>query len=134
MNIWIGEGRIVRDVELQTSRTGTEFAKITVAVNRRTGKDQEKKTDFVDCTVFGKTAAFVAKYFSKGDGILIRGRLESDTYDAKDGTKRTKWGITVDDVEFPQGKKSDQNGTKELLPQDVFPNVTVEDDPINPPF
>ncbi len=39
MNIWIGEGRIVRDIELKTSKTGTEFAKITVAVNRRTGKD-----------------------------------------------------------------------------------------------
>lgn len=134
MNLWIGEGRIVRDIELQTSRTGTEFAKITVAVNRRTGKEQEKKADFIDCTVFGKTAAFVQRYFGKGDGILIRGRLESDTYEAKDGTKRTKWSIAVDDVEFPQGKKSEQNGQKELLPQDVFPNVTVEDDPINPPF
>lgn len=131
MNLWIGEGRIVRDIELQTSRTGTEFAKIVIAVNRRTGKDQEKKADFIDCTVFGKTAAFVSKYFSKGDGILIRGRLESDTYEAKDGTKRTKWSIAVEDVEFPQGKKSEQ---KDLLPQDVFPNVTVEDDPINPPF
>ena len=47
----------------------------------------------------------MAKYFAKGDGIVVEGRLESDTYDAKDGTKRTKWGITVDTVEFPQGGK-----------------------------
>lgn len=127
MNIWIGEGRIVRDIELKTSKTGTEFAKITIAVNRRTGKDQEKKADFIDCTVFGKTAAFVSKYFTKGDGILIRGRLESDAYEAKDGTKRTKWSISVDDVEFPQGKKSQGGSVQNDAEQ--FPDVDPSDIP-----
>ena len=105
MNKWLGAGRITKDIELQTGRSGSEYAKFTVAVNRKKDKNGEQKADFIDCTVFGKTAAFVAKYFAKGDGIVVEGRLESDTYDAKDGTKRTKWGITVDTVEFPQGGK-----------------------------
>ena len=125
MNIWIGEGRITKDLELQTGKTGTEYCKFSIAVNRRTGKDGEKKADFVDCSVFGKSAAFLCKYFKKGDGVLIRGRLESDTYDAKDGTKRTKWGITVDELEFPCGKKQDN------APQDAtqFPDLSNADIP-----
>ena len=106
MNKWIGAGRITKDIELQTAKTGTEYAKFTVACDRDKDKNGEKKTDFIDCTVWGKTAAFVAKYFQKGDGIVVRdGRLESDTYDAKDGTKRTKWYVNVREVEFPVGGK-----------------------------
>ena len=105
MNKWIGAGRITKDIELQTGKSGSEYAKFTVAVNRRKDKNGETKADFIDCTAFGKTAAFVAKYFKKGDGIVVDGALESDTYEAKDGTKRTKWIIRVEEVEFPQGGK-----------------------------
>lgn len=116
MNKWIGAGRLTKDVDLQTAKTGMEFARFSMAVNRRKDKNGEQKADFIDCTVFGKQAAFVAKYFAKGDGIVVEGRLESDTYDAKDGTKRTKWGITVDNVEFPQGgkKQSEQAATNQF--------------------
>lgn len=125
MNKWIGAGRITKDVELQTAKTGTEFARFSVAVNRRKDKNGETKADFIDCTVFGKQAAFVAQYFQKGDGIVVEGRLESDTYDAKDGTKRTKWGITVENVEFPQGGKK-QSGAAQ---PDQFGDVDPKDIP-----
>lgn len=105
MNKWIGAGRITKDIELQTGKSGSEYARFTVAVNRRKDKNGETKADFIDCTAFGKTAAFVAKYFKKGDGIVVEGALESDTYEAKDGTKRTKWSIHIEEVEFPQGGK-----------------------------
>lgn len=105
MNKWIGAGRITKDIELQTGKSGSEYARFTVAVNRRKDKDGNQKADFIDCTAFGKTAAFVAKYFKKGDGIVVEGALESDTYEAKDGTKRTKWSIRTEEVEFPQGGK-----------------------------
>ena len=116
MNKWIGAGRITKDIELQTGRSGSEYAKFTVAVNRRKDKNGEVKADFIDCTAFGKTAAFVAKYFKKGDGIVVDGALESDTYEAKDGTKRTKWSIRVEEVEFPQGgkKQSEQAATNQF--------------------
>ena len=105
MNKWIGAGRITKDIELQTGKSGSEYARFTVAVNRRKDKDGNQKADFIDCTAFGKTAAFVEKYFKKGDGIVVEGALESDTYEAKDGTKRTKWSIRVEEGEFPQGGK-----------------------------
>ena len=127
MNLWIGEGRIVRDLELQTSKTGTEFCRFSMAVNRKPGKDGEKKADFVDCTTFGKTAAFLCKYFKKGDGVLVRGRFESDTYETKDGTSRTKWGVTVDELWFPQGKSN-----RETTPAD--PNTFDDLSGVDIPF
>lgn len=128
MNKWIGTGRITKDIDLQTTKTGTEYAKFTVAVNRKKDKNGEQKADFVDCTAWGKTAAFVQKYFKKGDGIVVEGRVESDTYDAKDGTKRTKWSVNVDNIEFPQGGK----GKSEQTNSDVanFQNI----DPSEIPF
>lgn len=112
MNKIILAGRLTRPAELKVGNSGSEYCKFTVAVDRR-GKDQnDKKTDFFDCTAFGKTGAFVDKYFAKGDGIEIIGRMESDKYTDKDNKTRTTWGVTVEEVYFPLGKgKSDRTET-----------------------
>ena len=104
MNKIILAGRLTRPADLKVGNSGSEYCKFTVAVDRR-GKDQnDKKTDFFDCTAFGKTGAFVDKYFAKGDGIEIIGRMESDKYTDKDNKTRTTWGVTVEEVYFPLGK------------------------------
>jgi len=106
MNRWIGIGRLTRDTEIKASGNGIEFCKFTIAVDRAyTKQGEDRKCDFVDCTTFGKQAAFVNKYFHKGDGIVVEGRLESDKWTDKEGNKRTSWGIMVDRVEFPPSRK-----------------------------
>ena len=95
MNKWIGMGRITKDIDLQTTKTGTEYCKFTVAIDREKDKNGDKKTDFVDCTAWNKTAAFVQKYWKKGDGIIVLGRFESDKYTGKDGISRTNWSVNV---------------------------------------
>lgn len=122
MNKIIIAGRLVRDAKLKVGNSGSEYCKFTVAVDRSRTKDTEKKTDFFDCTAFGKTGAFVEKYFSKGDGIEIVGRMESDKYTDKDGKNRTTWGVTVEEVYFPLGKgKADrtEETTSEPTPSDA---------------
>ena len=96
MNKIILAGRLTRAAELKVGNSGTEYCKFTIAVDRSRTKDNEKKTDFFDCTAFEKTGAFVEKYFDKGDGIEIIGRMENKT--------RTTWGVSVDEVYFPLGK------------------------------
>ena len=104
MNKIILAGRLTRPAELKVGNSGSEYCKFTVAVDRR-GKDQnDKKTDFFDCTAFGKTGAFVDKYFAKGDGIELIGRMESDKYTDKENKTRTAWGVSVEEVYFPLGK------------------------------
>lgn len=104
MNKIILAGRLTRPAELKVGNSGTEYCKFTIAVDRGRTKDNEKKTDFFDCTAFGKTGAFVEKYFSKGDGIELIGRMESDKYTDKENKTRTTWGVSVEEVYFPLGK------------------------------
>lgn len=95
-------GRLVRDPELKTGG-GVEYCKFTVAVNRPVGKDKEKITDFLPCTAWRQTAAFVNQYFHQGDGIIVEGALHTRQYE-KDGQKRTAFDIDVDRVEFAEKK------------------------------
>lgn len=104
------QGRLTKDPEQKVGSSGAEYCKFTVAVDRKRSKD--KAVDFFDCTAFQQTGAFVAKYFAKGDGIIVSGRMESDKFTDKEGMKRTTWGVTVEEVEFPLGKgRSESNGT-----------------------
>ena len=122
MNKWIGMGRITKDIELQTTKAGTEYCKFTVAIDREKDKNGDKKTDFVDCTAWNKTAAFVQKYWKKGDGIIVLGRFESDKYTGKDGISRTNWSVNVREVYFPASKgKSEQTNTDAANFQDINP-------------
>ena len=105
MNKIIITGRLTRDPELKTTNTGTEVCNFTVAVDRRfAAKGEDKQADFVNCTAWQKTGVFVEKYFKKGDGITIDGRLESHKYADKDGNNRVAWDVICDNVEFPLGK------------------------------
>lgn len=123
MNKWIGMGRITKDIDLQTTKTGTEYCKFTVAIDREKDKNGDKKTDFVDCTAWNKTAAFVQKYFKKGDGIIVLGRFESDKYTGKDGISRTNWSVNVREVYFPASKgKSDSGNATQPAFTDINPS------------
>lgn len=107
MNKVIIAGRLVRDPELRNTQSGVEVCSFTVAVDRRHKKGEESVTDFIDCTAWRQSGVFVNTYFHKGDGIVVDGRLESDKWQDKDGKNRVSWHVTVDNVEFPQGRKSD---------------------------
>lgn len=102
-------GRLVRDPELKTGG-GVEYCKFTVAVNRPIAKDKEKITDFLPCTAWRQTAAFVAQYFHQGDGIIVEGSLHTRQYE-KDGQKRTAFDINVIRVEFAEKKERGAVGT-----------------------
>lgn len=122
MNIAIVDGRLVRDPELKTGASGKEFCKFTIASDRKKDKDGNKVSDFIDCTAFNATGAFIAKYYHKGDGIQLIGRFESDKYTDKNGQNRTTWGLTVEQAFFPLGKgKADSGSTVpiEATPTDV---------------
>lgn len=104
MNKAIIKGRLTRDPDTKSTQSGKLYTRFTVAVDRPT--KGEKKTDFIPCLAWEKTADMVEKYFCKGKEILVEGRIQTDSYEAKDGTKRTKTEIAVERVYFC-GSKSD---------------------------
>lgn len=73
MNHFSVAGRLVSDVEVKASGSGKTYAFATVAVNM--GKD---KTEFLDMTLFGKTAEIVGAYCKKGDPVAVEGYIHKN--------------------------------------------------------
>lgn len=110
LNKVILTGRMVADPELKTTPNGVETTTFRIAVNRDYVKQgEERKADFFNVVAWRQTAAFICKYFRKGDGINLVGNLQSRQYEAKDGSNRYVVEVIADNVEFPLSKKSDNN-------------------------
>lgn len=104
-------GRLTKDPEIRYANSGTEIARFTVAVDRRYKKEGEQEADFVNCLAFGKTAEVINKWFSKGNKIAIVGRIQTDSYENKEGQKVYTTDVIVENVDFIESKK-DLNTTK----------------------
>ncbi len=109
MNIITIMGRLTREPEMRTTNNGVSVASFTVAVDREFG---EKQTDFIDCVAWRQTGEFVTKYFHKGSMIALTGRLQSRTWNDRDGNKRTSWEVVTESVYFCGDKKSSDTGSK----------------------
>lgn len=105
-------GRLVADPELQHTPNNIPVARVRIACDRNYAKQgEEKKTDFIDVTVWRNTAEFVCKYFAKGRMIAIEGSLRVDNFTDKDGNKRTKYFVEASDVYFADSKGSSGGST-----------------------
>ena len=83
-------------------------ARITLAV-RRNADD----TDFISCVAFGKTAEMIDSYVAKGDKIAIEGRIQTGSYEDKDGNKRYTTDVVISRVHFAGSKKKDDEEVEE---------------------
>ena len=101
MNKVVLSGRLTRDVELRESEGGTKIARFNVAVKRNfKNKEGEYDADFISCVAYRNSAEFVGKYFHKGDGIIVEGRIQTGSYEAKDGVIKYTTDVVVENVEF----------------------------------
>lgn len=96
MNTFTVAGNVGRDPELRITASGMQVAKFSVADT--TGKDDTKRTTWHDIVVFGDQAEHVAESVGKGQRVIVWGRVQKDTYENKDGEKRTKVEIIADEV------------------------------------
>lgn len=105
-------GRLTADVELRTTTSGKSVATFGIAVDRSyTKQGEEKKADFITIVVWGSTADFVAKYFSKGSMIALRGEIQTRNYEDKNGNKRTATEVVAREVSFCGGKNEGNNNS-----------------------
>ncbi|MCP4452280.1 MAG: single-stranded DNA-binding protein [Planctomycetes bacterium] len=99
-------GNLTRDPQLSYTPSQTAVVDFGLATNRKwTAQDgsQREDTCFVDCRAFGKQAETINKYLSKGRSVFVEGRLTFDSWNAQDGTKRSKHRITVENFQFLGG-------------------------------
>ena len=111
-------GRLTKDPELRTTPSGVEVGNFTLAVNRTfTNQNGEREADFINCIVFRKQAVNVNQYLSKGKLAGIVGRLQTRSYENKEGQKVYVTEVVCDNVQFLEPKDSQndsnsyQNGT-----------------------
>jgi single-strand DNA-binding protein len=97
-------GRLCADVELRFTPSGMAVTDLRVAVTTRkkVGDEWADSTAFVDVTVWGKQAEFVAKDGRKGSPVAVSGELQTDSWE-KDGKKFSKLKIKADSVEVFSG-------------------------------
>ena len=95
-------GNVVRDGELKFIGDGAAKYEFAVAANhswKDAAGEWQQKTSFFDCVAWRKTAEDLARVIEKGVGVIVSGRLEQRSWDdPKDGSKRSKVEILVDDV------------------------------------
>jgi single-strand DNA-binding protein len=96
-------GNLTRDPQLKQLPSSTTVAEFGLAISRRfrtqTGDDREEVC-FIDCTAFGRQAETIGQYMQKGRPILVEGRLKYDTWDDKNGGKRSKLSVVVENFQF----------------------------------
>lgn len=96
-------GNLTRDPQLSYLPSQTPVVEFGLAINRTFRKQdgsQGEETCFVDCQMFGKRAEVVNQYLKKGDPIFVEGRLKFDSWQAQDGSKRSKLRVFVENFEF----------------------------------
>jgi len=96
-------GNLTRDPQLSYTPNQTAVVDFGLATNRRwTGQDgnAREETCFVDCRAFGRSAENINKYCQKGRPLLVEGRLTFDSWQAQDGSKRSKLRVTVERFQF----------------------------------
>lgn len=98
-------GRLTRNAELRYTTAGTALSKFSVASNwsKKVGDQWAEEVSFFDFTLFGKRAEGLNQYLTKGQQVVVSGKLRQDRWE-KDGEKRSKVSLFVDDVQLVGGK------------------------------
>ncbi|HET7129103.1 MAG TPA: single-stranded DNA-binding protein [Gaiellaceae bacterium] len=114
-------GRLTRDPELRQLPSGSSVLQLGVAVNGRQRDDAgnwSDKPNFFDVKVFGNQAEMLANHLSKGRRVGVDGRLDWSSWEATDGTKRSKVEIVAQSVQFldSRGDGESTSGANQFVP------------------
>jgi len=136
-------GRLTRDPELRHTTSGRAVCQLNLAINRTfTNQNGEREADFINVVVWDKQAENVSKYVTKGRLVSVEGRLQSRSYDDKDGKRVYVTEVVANSVQFlSTGNSNNSNNgsgysTTDVNPFDFGPEsaktvetVSVEKDP-----
>ena len=119
-------GNLTRDPELRATQGGTSVLRIGLAVNDRARNQQtgewDDRANFVDCVVFGKRAEALAGMLAKGQRVAIDGRLRYSSWEAQDGSRRSKLEVVVEEIEFMSPR---QGGGRQAAPAAAAPATSA---------
>lgn len=136
-------GRLTADPELRTTTSGTHVVSFSIATNRNwTDKDGARKeeTEFHNIVAWGRQADVVNQFSKKGSLILIEGRLQTRSWEGKDGQTRRTTEIVAERIQLGprsagRGKPAEGEPTKKDSSEDKkeeMPVIDLDSDDIKP--
>ena len=118
-------GNLTRDPEMRTTASGTSVCTFSIAVNRRFANQQGvREADFINIVAWRQLADLCGRYLSKGRKCAVVGSIQTRTYDAQDGTKRTIVEIVADEVEFLSSPQERQYNNPGDVPPPPAPSAS----------
>ena len=103
-------GRLTRDPDLRSTGSGISVASFTLAVDRNySNKQGEREADFINCVIWRKGAEVFSNYTSKGSLVGIEGRIQTRSYDDKDGKRVYVTEVVVSDFSFLDSRRNNNN-------------------------
>ncbi|HEY9570282.1 MAG TPA: single-stranded DNA-binding protein [Metalysinibacillus sp.] len=110
-------GRLTKDPELRYTQTGIAVARFTVAVNRAFSNQQgEKEADFISCVAWRKQAENLANFMRKGSQVGVEGRIQTGSYDDKDGKRVYTTEVVADSIQFLEPRGATGGGGQYTAP------------------
>lgn len=102
-------GRLTREPDVRYSQAAEPMAiaRYTLAVDRKFKRDGQQTADFISCVAFGKQGEFAEKYLHKGTKIAVIGRIQTGSYNNKDGQKVYTTDVVAEEHEFVESKKEE---------------------------
>lgn len=102
-------GRLTSDPEVKQIEDGKSVTNITLAVSRNfKNADGVYDTDFINITLWDGIATNTAEYCHKGDVLGIKGRIQANSFENKDGEKEFRVNVVAEKVTFLSSKSKDE--------------------------
>ena len=107
MNQVVLVGRLTKKPEVRYNANNIAICRFNIAIDRPKAKDKEEsETDYPTCVCFNNVAVNLVKYQDKGSLLAISGRLQTGSYDDKDGKKVYTTEVMVKEIQFLSSKNS----------------------------
>lgn len=133
MNRVVLAGRLTANPEIRKSTNGNSVCRFSLAVSRKfKNANGQYEADFINCVAFKGTADTINAYVSKGDMLIVEGRIQTSKYTRVDGSTAYSTDIAVDGITLVGGRKNTENSQPKKDTQsdpftDFGENVTIDD-------
>ena len=127
-------GRLTAKPELRYTGSNVPYARFSLAVNRPfSNQNGERETDFINVIIWRKQAENVCNFLDKGSLVSVEGRIQTGSFNDKDGNKRYTTDVVADNVQFLESKNQVQKRQQDDMNSYDYPDapagVDVDSDP-----
>jgi len=116
-------GRLTKDPEIRYTASNIPVCTFSLAVNRSFARQGEpQQTDFINIVAWRSTAEFCSKYFTKGQQVVVCGRLQTRTWDDQEGKRHYVTEVVADETYFADSKRDNNTNRSNENFNDVLSN------------